>query len=298
MREVANPETFSFHGSQYVYMLPLADRTRVKIGRSRTPLDRISSLYANHPEIDLTRAALIEVDSHRLESVLHTVFGTHRAPLEVQTDGYTEWFQGDLIDEAIEFCQLVAEKRRGCPYPVMRNLLAEVQAYCAANPNAGAEKPRRIVEARQLSAAELRSELIDQALERTEDLIDLLSEKPLDGVMTHEGADYLVRTVDLQAEPKIEPSASYFAATEWGQQVADSAVVQLENEAVLAFRLLEYVDFRKIDPHRGFEIFRVIHTGQRPPEFEPVTRAIDALWQYLDTLAPIDPAILQAILKA
>lgn len=298
---VSNPivDFQQFENRPFVYLLPTLDRNRVKIGRSRVPLDRISSLLATHPEIDLTRAALIEVDSNRLESALHTVFERHRSPLEDHVDGYTEWFDGDLVDDVIDFCQLIADKRRGCLYPVLRNLESTLHAYRLANPSSSGERAAATEKTRQISRIEIRREFIDKALAHVDNLIDQLTEKELDGVMLYGGTEYVVRTVRRDEEPEIwQPGADDFSSTDWGQRLLDTAYVRLaEGWAMCYFRILCFYPFHAIDQQRGYEIYRILHDADRTGDAEPAARALEAFRPFLDTLPRISPSDLRTSLK-
>lgn len=284
----------SWPTGHHVYILPSHDRTRVKIGHSRVPLGRISDLLDNHPEIDLSRAALIQVDSPRIERVLHTVFESCRDPLEERVDGYTEWFSGDLVDDVVDFCQTIARKRCDHHYSVQRNLEPAINAYRSANPQLNLGKPSTTPERPRSHGADLLGRLTDEALDRVDDLIAQLRKQAFDGVLSHGGCDYLVRTVRRYNEPEVWHVDSRFATTAWGQEVLNTAFVRLEEEpALYLFRLLDYYPFHQIDLRTGYEIFRVIDTRPRPPEAAPITQASQAFRQYVDTLDRLLPEQLQ-----
>lgn len=90
-------------GRCYTYIFPCALEDHCKIGFSRDPLGRISSLHRRWYDIfDLDRIVLIEADSVResrgLELGLRRPLAAHNAPppstMRVEAAGLTEWFRG------------------------------------------------------------------------------------------------------------------------------------------------------------------------------------------------------------
>lgn len=101
------------HGRCYTYIFPCAWEDHCKIGFSRDPLERISSLHRRWYEIfDLDRIVLIATDSVResrsLELRLRRPFAAHNAPppstVRVQAARVTEWFRGvsDALTAAVD----------------------------------------------------------------------------------------------------------------------------------------------------------------------------------------------------
>ncbi len=90
-------------GRCYTYVFPCAWEDHCKIGFSRDPLGRISSLHRRWYEVfDLDRIVLIEADSvnesRGLELRLRRPLAAHNAPppstMRIEAAGLTEWFRG------------------------------------------------------------------------------------------------------------------------------------------------------------------------------------------------------------
>lgn len=90
-------------GRCYTYIFPCAWEDHCKIGFSRDPLDRITSLHRRwYDAFDVDRIVLLETDSVResrdLELRLRRPLTAHNAPppstMRVEAAGLTEWFRG------------------------------------------------------------------------------------------------------------------------------------------------------------------------------------------------------------
>lgn len=90
-------------GRCFTYVFPCAWEDHCKIGFSRDPLGRISSLHRRWYDVfDLDRIVLIEADSVReskdLELRLRRPLAAHNAPapstMRIEAGGITEWFRG------------------------------------------------------------------------------------------------------------------------------------------------------------------------------------------------------------
>ncbi len=89
-------------GCCYTYIFPCAWEDHCKIGFSRNPLDRISSLHRRwYDAFDLDRIVLLETDSVResraLELRLRRPVAAYNAPppstMRIEAAGLTEWFR-------------------------------------------------------------------------------------------------------------------------------------------------------------------------------------------------------------
>ncbi|MEO5623540.1 MAG: GIY-YIG nuclease family protein [Dokdonella sp.] len=116
----------------YVYVAPCRDEELLKIGFSRTPLERLQTLYARYFDFfDLDRAFLIETDrvkdARRIERLLGERVADHSAPAPLlvprRAAGHTEWYRGafdSLRDAAAELA------RQGyCVHAPLRQWLRE-----------------------------------------------------------------------------------------------------------------------------------------------------------------------------
>lgn len=114
-RDPAGP-TLS-RGLCFLYALPCAYEDQLKLGFSRTPLDRLQSLHRRWFEVfDLDRAFLVETetvrDARTLELALRRQLVEHNAPAPLtvrhEAGGHTEWYRGayaQLALAAAEFRQ-------------------------------------------------------------------------------------------------------------------------------------------------------------------------------------------------
>lgn len=95
--------TRGIDGRCHAYVFPCAWEDHCKIGFSRDPLDRISSLHHRWYDVfDIDRIALVEVDSIReardIELRLRRPLAEHKAPppstMRIEAAGVTEWVRG------------------------------------------------------------------------------------------------------------------------------------------------------------------------------------------------------------
>lgn len=96
-------------GRSYVYVVPCRDDTVLKIGFSRDPLQRFSSLHPRYYEFfDLDRGALVETayvrDARRIERRFFAMLAPYSAPAPLVVPkaaaGQTEWYRG-VHDDAL-----------------------------------------------------------------------------------------------------------------------------------------------------------------------------------------------------
>lgn len=108
-------------GRCYTYVFPCAWEDHCKIGFSRDPLARISSLHPRwYDTFDLDRVVLIELDAVReardLELRLRRPLAEHRAPppstMRIEAGGVTEWLRGASAPLAPVLDGLKAEGHR------------------------------------------------------------------------------------------------------------------------------------------------------------------------------------------
>jgi len=101
---------FASRGRTYVYVLPCRDEDILKVGFSRNPLQRLTTLHSRFFRFfDLDRALLIHTDrlrdARRIERRFITTFAEARAPAPLVVPdaaaGYTEWYRG-VFPEVIE----------------------------------------------------------------------------------------------------------------------------------------------------------------------------------------------------
>lgn len=280
-------------GDHHVYFLPTFDNTEVKIGYSADPLDRIAGLSNIYRNIDLSRAVILNVDTRRVETILHSVFGMRREPLEKRADGYTEWFKGDLLDEVVAFAQQVAQ-RRGTAYPVFRNVDCLLQEYRAQNPHAGERAPRLTRGERQARAENAPHLLREAILDRTLEFINVLYEGDFDTIVRHGGHAYLTRTVYRQQEPECWAQKGGHAGSHWGRRLAQQALVSVcVDGGSCAFHLLSFSTFVPLDEAHGHEYFRISQlrpgtSGNRVELPNLTDVAFGELWNALEHLPVID----------
>lgn len=280
-------------GRPYVYILPTLDRTRIKIGRSIDPLDRISGLLNVYPEIDIARAVIVGVDTHRIETVLHTIFESRRQKLPNRLDGYTEWFNGDFIDEVIELCHHVASYR-GVSYWITPNVETHLQTYRERNPLAGLRSPRLTRAQSQARQIEISRQMADIAIESAVQFIEVLMEREFDGLVCHQGRYYLVRTVCRREEPECWNEVATMPVSAWGQRLLRAGEVSIHVDGgSCCFRFLKTPVFKAQDDLHGIETYRL---AQGPVEIEqletasslPDAAAFTVVWDHLSNLDMVE----------
>lgn len=281
---------------EYIYILPSENFNRLKIGRSSHPLERIAGLCRIYPEIDLSRAIVIAVDHHCVETILHSVFGLRRQSHEVRADGYTEWFEGKFETEALELIQSIA-RHRGVKYRVFNDIDLAMQAYRAKNPNAGQRAPRqpkaKRLENSRLAQAELRQRVHAQTMH----FIDVLAERQFDAVVHHNGNLFLKRTVTRHQEPQFWQENQACRSTEWGRHLTkEGQVIAQAQIARCIFYFVLPVAFICVSPELGHEYLRIGQErprGDRPSVWSIIDEAFAEFWNVLSDLplieSPHDP---------
>ena len=282
-------------GRPYVYVLPRKDFSGVKIGRSIDPLERIAGLLNIYPEIDLSRAVILSVDSLRIESVLHTVFESRREKLPVRKDGYTEWFNGDFVDEVVDFCQRIAQ-HRGRRIEIITDIERHLQEYRRRNLLAGTRAPRLTREQAQARRIATHREMNDLASESAVRFIEALSEKAFDGVVIHREQYFLVRTVHRQTEPECWLQSAMTPISDWSRKFVQAAQVSIHVDGgTCRFNFVKTPTFEAQDDRHGIEIYRL---SQSPVEADPSpdslpmpdSRAFEVVWDHLATFEVLDSA--------
>ena len=277
-------------GQQYVYILATHNRERIKIGRSIDPLDRITGLMTIYPELDLARSAILSVDSHRIENVVHNVFSDRREPLPSRMDGYTEWFIGDFAEEVIEFCHHIS-RHRGSQYHVISNVDVLLDNYRLRNPMAGSP-------AHRLTAAQLLVRQIDTnrrlrelASEHALQFIEVLTENDFNGLVCYGDQYHLVRSVRRHDEPECWSSAStgVVSVSDWGKRLAQVADVSIHIDGgSCCFRFIKAPIFKALDDQHGIEIYRLTEgphgASSAGPQDWPDAPAFEILWDHLAKL--------------
>lgn len=284
--------------THHVYILPTHDRSSAKIGRTRNgaPLDRITTLACTYPEIDLSSAVIVEVDTHRIEQVLHIAFGPRRARQGRRRDGFSEWFQGDIVEEALTFLETVAA-RRGTEYRVIRNVEALIQAHRARNPQIGVRAARLTHAEQEQRTIAAEAALRKGALAGAMAVIHRLEERQLETVVTYDNRRYLSRIVRRETEPECWSPEKYDRVSAWGQALVALADVAVTVEGGSGhWRFLDLPEFVAIDATHGREYYRIPESvGDANDEADPLLdraarRALEEAIAHLPvTVAPSDP---------
>lgn len=211
--------------TNYVYFLFDPTTNLAKIGHSTTPGSRISHLSSSHPGIDLSRSVLLEADTRALEFVLHAVFSDSRRSLAVYADGYTEWFDAAVFDEALSFAKYVG-KVRGKEYRITQDLTTLVEAH---RRDTAAKWVRGATEGavtERLTPAAAIALLADLAAERAEHCLEILSERDLDGLVTDGSRWAIERTTQRDREPELW-SAARFEPARWSSKLWAASTVAI-----------------------------------------------------------------------
>lgn len=279
-------------GVNHVYVLPTFDLTRLKIGRSIDPLDRIAALARLYPEIDLARSVIVEVDTHQIETVLHAIFGQRREIRPIRSDGYTEWFRGDFLDEALALLDTIAA-HRGVRYCVIRNVDGLLANYLAMHPNAGRRAPRLSATERSARVEEAKAHMREAAIAHGQHVGDRISESGFDSIVRCGGHAYLARTVSRELAPECWDRKAGHHGSIWGQRFAEASMADIEVDgASCLFHMLNPPIFGAMDETEGREYFRI--SQDRPVSacdgssdlFSPA--AFAELWRVLDELPVVE----------
>lgn len=252
--------------THHVYILPTHDRSSAKIGRTRNgaPLDRITTLACTYPEIDLSSAVIVEVDTHRIEQVLHIAFGPRRARQGRRRDGFSEWFQGDIVEEALTFLETVAA-RRGTEYRVMHNVDALVQEHRARNPHIGVRAARLTHAEQEQRAVAAEAALRNAALAGAMAVVHRLEERQFEAVVTYDNRRYLSRIVRRETEPECWSTEGADCISAWGQALVTLADVAVTVEGGSGrWRFLDLPEFVAIDATHGHEYYRIPESAGDP----------------------------------
>lgn len=186
---------------KFVYFLQDPSTGRVKIGHTRSPGARISTLASRHRGIDLASSVLIETDTRALEYVLHGVFKYAHRPLAAYSDGGTEWFDAAVFDEAVAFARSVGEVR-GKDYPLIRDLTELVQEHRRTIAERWSKCDRQATVPGPLPREASLAALADAAAERVAHCIDILGERSLECLVT-DGLHWAIeRVVKRHDEPE------------------------------------------------------------------------------------------------
>lgn len=279
-------------GTSNVYFLPTIDRSRLKIGQSSVPPYRINGLSRVYPEIDLTRAVIVEVDAPQIETALHIVFSDRREILPVRADGYTEWFVGDFIEEALTVLDTIA-RHRGIKYRVIRNVDSLLANFRAQNPNAGKRTPRLTRSERSVRAELAKANMCEAVVEHAQHFCDRIAESDFDSVVRCSGHAYLARTVYRANVPECWDSKSGHHGSFWGQRFAEASFANVKvYGGMCVFPMLNPPIFGAVDDTHGREYFRicqdrpVIECIDTLDLFSPL--AFDELWRLLDKLPVVE----------
>jgi len=277
-----------------VYILTTADETQSKVGRTESEYGRVVAMKYRYPEIDLSRSAIVEVDSHQIEKALHIAFAPRRQPRASRGDGFTEWFRGNLVDEAIEFLEIVAACR-GVTYRVTRNIDALIREQRLPMPRFVERAPRLSAAERSARAEQATIRMREAAVEHGQQIGDRIAESGFDSLVRCGDYAYVARTVLRANAPECwDPKTGYHGSI-WGRHFADSSMADLQVEgASCRFHLLNPPVFGAIDDAHGREYFRICQGrpvaeggGKPDPDlFSPA--AFSELWRVLDELPVIE----------
>lgn len=279
-------------GINHVYFLPTADRARLKIGRSIDPLDRIAGLARLYPEIDLASSVIVAVDSPRIETALHAIFEQRREVRPVRADGYTEWFVGDFLDEALSLLDVIASKRGG-DYRVFHHVDALIADHLTSNPNPPQRAPRLSAAERSARAAEAWDLMRDAAIEHAQTLCDRIIESGFDSVVRCSGQSYLARTVTPADAPECWHPETGYRGSVWGRQFSEASMADLNVAGGhCLFHMIDPPVFGAMDATQGREYFRICKdrpaTNGNGPLDAISGPAFAELWRVLDELPVIE----------
>lgn len=200
----------------WVYLLDDPKNERVKIGYSSNPCARLAALSSRHPSIDLSSSVMIESDLRQLEYIVQKTFESFRQPLSRYQEGGTEWFDRNILDEAIELARHIG-RVRGQEYPVHRDLTAFAAA--GRQVKTGTARCRNWRQGFARSSPDvLEAELVDAALECAAVCAEILAERELDALITDGSHWAVLRTFNRDDEPEMWESG-FFETTRWANRL-------------------------------------------------------------------------------
>jgi len=254
------PQPTPVRGQPHVYLLPTQDRTRLKIGRSIDPLERIAELTRVYPEIDLSRSVILGVDAKIVEKILHAVFEPLRLQLSKRRDGSSEWFVGDFVDEVIDFCQHIAHHRRAS-YTIIRDLSVLLREHFSQRRTAGMTAPATAK--RDSNSPRQPACLAELAIFKAREFVKTLQERRFDEIVVQNNAYFLVRTIRRNDEPECWKPTPWPQASEWGLRLLRSATIKgwIDGGSFVT-HLIQIPSFRQQNSERGLEYYRI----EQPPE--------------------------------
>lgn len=222
---MTNHDNATVHGikTNYVYFLFDPTTNLAKIGHSTTPGSRISALASCYPGIDLSKSAMVEADTRALEYVLHAVFSNARRTVALYADGYTEWFDAGIFDEALSFAKYVGQVR-GKDYSVTQDLnsLVETHRRESAAKTVPGGAPRPTLE--RLTPEASLALLAEVAAERAEGFLEILAERQIDGLVTDGDNWAIERSVERHIEPELW-TQDRFSTARWSSRLVTAATV-------------------------------------------------------------------------
>lgn len=262
------PQAVPTRGQPHVYLLPTQDRTRLKIGRSIDPVERIAELCRVYPDIDVARAVILAVDAKIVETILHDTFEPYRLRLAGRRDGYTEWFVGDFVDEVTDFCQHIAHHRQA-RYGVIRDVPALLQAHFSQRQ---AERAALPVPTKKAIPRVPPACLAELATYQARQFVQTLQEQVFDEIVIQNHAYFLVRTVRRNEEPECWRPTPWRQASDWGLKLLRSGMIHGRIDgAAFVTQLIQIPSFRQQNSEWGQEYYRL----ERGPDAIPEPKAHD-----------------------
>lgn len=293
------PQTRPVRGQPHVYLLATKDRTRLKIGRSIDPLERIAELCRVYPEVDLSRSVILAVDAKIVEKILHDVFQPYRLALSPRRDGSTEWFVGDFADEVVDFSLRIA-RHRETNYSVIRNLPILLQEHFSQRQTTEITKPAPAKRDSRLSAQSVC--LTEFATYQAHQFVKTLQERQFDEIVVQNKGYFLVRMVRRTDEPECWQPTPWPHASDWGLKLLRSATIKGWADGASFFaQLIQIPSFRRHNSEWGQEYYRLERgpepiaqpaVGAPPAVLDP---AFAILWEALAHLPqrtlPLPPSV-------
>lgn len=96
------------HYMSHIYILPLKDKSSFKVGKSDSPMKRITRLL-NFYDININSITIIDChttsQSYVFETLIHKMFEHHRIVYEYE--GGTEFFNYGVYGDILELCNLI-----------------------------------------------------------------------------------------------------------------------------------------------------------------------------------------------
>lgn len=105
----------------FLYLLPLENQSKFKIGITITLPNRILQIQSDYGKLNLASSVFVESEPaniRRLEKTLHFIFSASRVVIEAPLTGHTEWFKQAVFQTVLGQIKQIANNQPNIPYKI------------------------------------------------------------------------------------------------------------------------------------------------------------------------------------